>query len=130
MRKLLLAALLALALPSWAIAQIAPVVGASPTLQIKPSGGVLLDGYVTVASAGYWYVFNSATAPVNGSVTAGLASGDYQDCIYIANPGSYSLSVVGLPAEPFNAGIYMAWSSTGCGTLTLATPTFMKGRAQ
>jgi len=135
-----LAFILGLLLLSVASAQAQIVVGVTPKLttadllQVKNTKGAFLDGYVTTSGVGYLFVFNttSASVPANGSVTAGIAATNYQDCIYIPAAGTYGLSAFGLQLEQFSTGIYMAWSTTGCGTLTLATTNLllMKGRAQ
>lgn len=97
----------------------------------KTSGGSLLDGYVTPSStAGWLFVFNSTTAPADGAVTAGSASGDYQDCVYVAANNSQGISVAGTPPEPFSVGVTLVFSSTGCATLTKATALFLKARTQ
>lgn len=131
MRKLLLTLCLLL-VPICARTQIPPVVGILDTLVAKATPGTLLDGYVSVSAAGYLYIFNQTTAPTNGSYTAGVASGNYQDCLAIEGAGTYGLSSFGIPGEKFSAGIALAWSSSGCGTLTLSSGTilFVKARVQ
>lgn len=123
-------ALLASAAP--ALAQIAPQVGSLDTLILKAGPGTLLDGYVSVSAAGYLMIFNRTTTPTNGSYTIGTASGDVQDCFNVQAAGTYGFSSFGIPGEVFSTGIVMAWSSTGCATLTLASGTIqaMHGRAQ
>ena len=104
--------------------------GAASSCVVKASPGSLLDAYVTTLDAGYLFVFNAVTAPTDGSVTAGLAAGDYQECLYVPDAGTYGLSVVGTPPVYFNTGITLEFSSTGCDTLTAATPLFLTGRSQ
>lgn len=100
---------------------IVPVVSQGvSTLLGKAAPGNLYTAYVTATADTWLMVFNSTTAPTNGTVTAGTASGDYQDCIKV--PSGTSASVGGLPIpESFSVGIYYALSSTACPTLTLAT---------
>jgi hypothetical protein len=101
--------------------------------QLKATAGTLLDGYVTASGAGYLFIFNSTTVPANGNVSAGTAPGSYQDCLYLPSAGTFGLTAAGTQPETFagpGAGIMMVWSSTGCGTLTLATAAFLKGRVQ
>lgn len=134
MRRFLAAAALCFALawtvpsPAQSLSGLPVVVGTGQTLVVKSKPGTLLDGYVTTSAAGYLYIFNQTAAPTNGSYTAGTASGDYQDCIYLPAAGTYTFSSFGLIGENFSAGVVLAWSSTGCGTLTLASPLFLQGR--
>ena len=133
LRRTIFAALLVLALAPSAYAQTyaQKSCGAASTCIAKATPGSFLDGYITPnVTAGWLFIFNSATAPTNGSVTIGNAAGNAQDCIYIPASNSQGLSVTGLPPESFSAGITLAFSSTGCATLTLATPLFMKARTQ
>lgn len=78
--------------------------------------------------AHYLWVVNSTTAPVNGTFTAGIATGNVQDCIAVATGTSGSIGGLPIP-EPFSAQPYLANSTTGCGaasnTLTLSTVGFM-----
>ena len=106
--------------------------GTATTQIIKAAPGNLYDAYLTnnTGSTLFLFVFNSKTAPTNGSVTAGTAAGNYQDCVVVPTGTSVSVLASGSPGEPFNSGVTLASSSTGCGTLTLSAPTFMKGRAK
>lgn len=148
LRIAFLAILLALGLSARAVAQtpvipvpvsqpnfaLAPqIAAAASTLAVKTSGGGnLYDAYGTNSSGStiYLYAFNSATAPSSGSVTAGTAAGNYQDCIAIQAGTSQSLLVAGEPPEPFSAGIYLGASSAACGTFTPTSIAFMKARGQ
>lgn len=111
---------------------IAPVVAASATNVVgKASAGNLYEALVNVGStAGYVFKFNATSVPANGAVTAGAASGDYQDCVYVPAYGTYSWSAGGDPPESFSAGITIAFSSTGPGTFTAATASFLRARVQ
>lgn len=121
----------ALLLPVAAHAQLAPTVCASASsCVLKASAGALVDGYVTTTAAGYLYAFNSATAPSDGAVVGGTASGDYQDCVYVPANSSQAVSTAGTITEKFSAGITLMFSSTACGTLTASTAAFLKGRVQ
>lgn len=115
---------------SAATAAIVPCVSnAASTLQCKASPGNFYTAYVTATANSWLYVFNTTTTPVNGAVTAGTASGNYQDCIAITSGTSGSVGGLLIP-ERFSVGIYFALSSTACGTLTLATTGAMHGEAQ
>ncbi len=90
----------------------------------KASPGNLYGFYVTnPTGAGYLYVFNSTTLPSNGAVTAGVASGNYEECIGPVSAGgsSYALSYFPGPPEIYTVGITVAYSSTACGTFTAAS---------
>lgn len=113
-----------------ATSAITPVASnAASTLLGKASAGNLYTAYLTASADSWLYVFNSTTAPVNGAVTAGAASGNYQDCIKVATGTTASIGVISIP-ERFSSGIYLAISSTACGTLTLATTGFLHALVQ
>lgn len=106
------------------------VSNAASTLGCKTSGaGNLYTVYLTATADSWLYVFNSTTAPTNGAVTAGIASGNYQDCIKVASGTTGSVGGLPIP-ERFAAGVYIAISSTACGTLTLATTGNLHGMVQ
>lgn len=136
MKRIILAALLAL-FPIWAWAQnpgtVAPAVCATcQTLVVRGAPGNLIDAYLTnnTGSTIFFYVFNQTTAPTNGSVTAGTAPGNYQDCVLVPTATTVAILVAGSPNEYFGSGVVLASSSAACGTLTLMNATFMKGRVQ
>lgn len=104
--------------------------GGASSCVLKASAGLLYDAYVSNATAGWLYAFNSTTAPVNGAVTAGKASGNYQECIPVQANGSAGLIVGDAPPVVFSVGVTLVFSSTACGTLTLATAGFLTGRVQ
>jgi hypothetical protein len=110
---------------------IAPVVdGSAASSQVlKASPGNLYSMYATVTAASWLMVFNSTTAPSNGSTTAGVASGNLQDCFSIPS-GSASINYAPGPPEVFSTGITAVISSTACGTLTLATTGYIHGSVQ
>lgn len=134
MRRLLL--LIAPLLFLWQPAAHAQKVSSVPTIcgsaasscPLKAAPGNIVQLYVTPSAAGYLMIFNSATVPVNGSTTAGVASGNMTDCIAVAAGSTVSMQVV--PMWQYSAGIYVAYSSTGCTTLTLSATAFIKGVAQ
>lgn len=102
--------------------------GAS-TLLGKNAAGNLYTVYATSTADSWLMVFNSTSAPTNGSTTAGTASGNMQDCVKV--PSGTSVSIGGLPIpERFSAGIYYALSSTACASLTLATTGIIHGMQQ
>lgn len=92
------------------------------TCALKTSGGGNLYGaYAQASSSVYLFVFNTTSAPTNGSTTSGTASGNLVDCI---GPSTQpSINYAPGPPEVFSAGMYAALSSTACGTLTLTTGT-------
>lgn len=95
---------------------------------LKPTPGNLYSVYAECSAACWLMVFNSATAPSNGSTTAGNASGNMVECVPIAAGGVGSLSNAGMPASLYNVGITAVISSTTCATLTLATTGFINGK--
>ena len=92
------------------------------TCALKTSGGGNLYGaYAQASSSVYLFIFNTTSAPANGSTTSGTASGNLVDCI---GPSTQpSINYAPGPPEVFSAGMYAALSSTACGTLTLTTGT-------
>ncbi len=110
---------------------IAPVVSgsASSGVVLKATPGNLYGVYAECTSACWLMVFNAVAVPSNGSTTAGIASGNLQDCIDIAAGSSRSLAYPG-PPEVFSVGMSAAISSTACGTLTLSTVGFIHGMVQ
>lgn len=86
---------------------------------------------ITVTStADTWLeVFNTTTTPTNGATTAGVASGNMEECVKV--PSGTSVSVGGLPIPTrYTVGTYIALSSTACATLTLATTGMIFGLVQ
>ncbi len=101
----------------------------SVVILAKP--GNLIGAYFTAgATQGWGMIFNSATVPSNGSTTAGTASGDLEECIYVPADTTQSINFQGLPVEAYSAGISAVFSSTGCGTLTLSATAFVHGIGQ
>ena|ERR1700722_1541940 len=96
---------------------------------LKASPGNLYSAYATVTAPSWLMIFNSTTAPSNGSTTAGTASGNMQDCISIPVANSSGGVTYSAP-EVFSVGITAVISSTGCGTLTLATVGYIHGSVQ
>ncbi len=72
-------------------------------------------------------VFNATSALGNGATTAGVASGNLQECIAIPANGTGAISYMGAPPSAFSVGITAAISSTPCATLTLSTVGFIHG---
>lgn len=115
---------------SAAASAITPVVSnAASTLLGKNAPGNMYDSYLSATADSWFYAFNSTTAPTNGAVTAGTASGNYFECIKVPTGGTGSIGYPDIP-ERASVGIYFAISSTACGTLTLATTGFIHGRVQ
>jgi len=116
---------------SSAASSITPVVGSLvASIPGKASPGNLYGVSVTTgAAAVYLYVFNATTAPADGAVVAGNASGNYQYCTAVAATTTMS-STFDVP-ERYSVGITPVVSSAACGTLTkTATAVFIKSRAQ
>ena len=113
-------------------AQTPAVAGSSASSDIlKAAPGDLMGVYVTAgATQGWLMVFNSATAPSNGSTTAGTASGNMEECIYVPSNTTQAISFQGLPVEHYSVGITAIFSSTGCATLTASATAFVHGLAQ
>ena len=111
---------------------IVPVVAGSGVSSsvLKATPGNLYGVYATTTAAAWLMVFNSTTAPSNGATTAGIASGNMQDCIPIAAGGYGSINYIPGPPEVFSVGITAVISSTACATLTLATTGFIHGSVQ
>lgn len=94
---------------------------------LKASAGNLYSAYAECTAACWLMVFNSTSAPSNGSTTAGVASGNMVECIDISAGSSKSIAFAGMPPEVYSVGITAAISSTACATLTLSTVAFVKG---
>lgn len=111
---------------------IAPVVAgsASSSAVLKASAGNLYSAYATCTAACWLMAFNATSAPADGATTAGIASGNLQDCIPIASGGVGSLGANGSPPEPFTVGITLVISSTACATKTASTVGFIHGSAK
>lgn len=111
---------------------IAPVVAgsASSSAVLKASAGNLYSAYATCTAACWLMAFNATSAPADGATTAGIASGNLQDCIPIAAGGIGSLGANGSPPEPFTVGITLVVSSTSCATKTASTVGFIHGSAK
>jgi hypothetical protein len=104
---------------------------AASSVVLKASAGNLYSVYASASAAGWLMVFNSTTAPSNGSTTAGTASGNMEECIAIPAAGTTGgLSFAGQPPESYSVGITAVFSSTGCGTLTTSATAFLHGAVQ
>ncbi len=115
---------------SSAAAGIAPgAANAANNLVLKASAGNLYDVYLTATADSWLYVFNATSAPSDGAVTAGIASGNYSQCIKVASGTTGSIAYAAIP-EVYTVGITAVISSTACGTLTKATTGFLHGRAK
>lgn len=109
---------------------IAPIVAGSAASSsvLKATPGALQSVYATCTASCYLMIFNAVSAPANGATTAGIASGNMQECI---GPSlSPSISYSGLPPSTFTVGITAAISSTACATLTLSAVGFIHGTVQ
>ena len=93
--------------------------------------GNLLGAYFTAgATQGWGMIFNATSAPADGATTAGIASGNLEECIYVPANTTQSISFQGLPVEYFSVGITAVFSSTGCATKTATATAFIHGLAQ
>lgn len=85
--------------------------------------------YLTATADSWLMIFNTTTTPTNGSTTAGVASGNMEDCVKV--PSGTTVSIGGLPIpKRYSVGAFMAISSTACATLTLATTGLLSGLVQ
>jgi hypothetical protein len=114
---------------SSAVVGITPIVGGSAvsSLVLKASPGNLYGIYAECTSACWLMVFNSTTAPSNGSTTAGVASGNLVECIPILANSSGSITYAPGPPAIYSVGMTAAISSTTCATLTLSAVGFIHG---
>lgn len=94
---------------------------------LKNASGFLYGVYATCTSTCWLMVFNAVAAPSNGGTTAGISSGNIQECIFIPAGGSNGINYLPGPPSTFANGITAVISSTSCGTLTLATIGFIHG---
>jgi hypothetical protein len=114
------------------VASLAPVVSGSAVsgLVLKNAPGNLGSAYAVCTAACWLMIFNAVAVPSNGATTAGIASGNMQECIPIASGGIGSVSYLGGSYSAYSVGISAAISSTSCATLTLATTGFIHGVIQ
>lgn len=120
--------------PGLAVGSIASMVnsGASSAV-LKASAGNLYDVYLTNDTVkDLWLmVFNATLLPSNGATTAGMASGNLQDCVKVPAGTTGTISYDPFAPESFSVGITAVASSTKCTTLTADTTALMiHGRAQ
>jgi hypothetical protein len=96
---------------------------AEATRVLKSSGGSLISFLATSgAAAGYVLFFDATAAPANGTVTPKL-------CYILPANTTLSGNFQTIPL-PFNTGIVMEFSSTGCFTATSSATAFLVGQAQ
>ncbi len=88
----------------------------------KAAPGVLNSLAVTSSAAGYAMLFNTTTAPANGTV-APVA------CYGVSAAGTTVISFYTYPL-PFSTGITAVFSSTGCTTQTLSATAFFMAQYQ
>ena len=93
---------------------------ASACLVLKAASGNFYSAGGSANAAGWAMVFNTTTAPSNGTVTPVFEA-------QVTGPGAWSISSpIGAPA--FSTGITVCYSSTGPYTLTqYSTNNFMSG---
>ena len=93
---------------------------------LKASAGNLYGVYAQCTAACWLMVFNSTSAPSNGSTTAGSSSGNLVECVDVSAGSGKSITYPIYP-RAFSVGLTAAISSTACGTLTLSTVGFVSG---
>jgi hypothetical protein len=111
---------------------VTPVVAgsASSGIVVKSSAGNLYSVSATCTAACWLMVFNSVTVPADGATTAGVASGNLQECLPIGAGGTGGVDYRSGPAEAFSVGIAAAISSTPCATKTASAVALINGRAR
>ena len=128
MRKNLLALFAFLLLSAQAQAQTSPILGnpiasaqtatAAASLVAKATGGQLYAFSGTAgASAGYFLIFDATSAPSNGTVTPKF-------CYPVAIGGNFDKSWGAYPV-PFQNGIVIEFSTTGCFSATSSSTAFI-----
>lgn len=125
LRALAFAAGLIAAVPALGAEAIIPVVStAAEASRVICSGTCFLrNGYVTAgAVSGYLMTFNATSAPVDGAVTP-------RECIAVAAGQTASLDFGG-QSEPYETGLTVVFSTTGCFTKTASATAFFKIRKQ
>lgn len=111
---------------------------AASALVLKASPGAFFSAYVTATASGYLMVFDATSAPGNGSTTAGPASaaggtsqsGNMTECIAVPASTTAFINYMPGPGVPYDTGIVVMFSSTGCATLTASATAFIHGYAQ
>jgi hypothetical protein len=94
---------------------------------LKNAAGNLYAVYANCTSACWLMVFNAASAPSNGSTTAGVAASNMVECVPI-NAGSVGgLNYSGSGPAVYSTGMTATISSTACATLTLSAVGFIHG---
>lgn len=91
---------------------------------LKSTGG-LLNGFsaTTSTTGGYVLLFDATALPANGAVTPKL-------CYYVPSyPQTMGATWLTYPV-PFNNGIVIAFSTTGCFTLTASATAFFNAQVQ
>lgn len=129
MSKLLTLILLLMAFPAQATTPIGiPIVSiqsatAEASHVLKASPGQLYGFSATSgASAGYVLFFDAVSAPANGTVTPKL-------CYSLGATGTTGASWLQYPI-PFNTGIVVEFSTTGCYTATSSATAFFNAQVQ
>lgn len=104
---------------------IAPVTAAAAASKVvKTSKGLLYGAYVTTNTvAGYFIGVDATANPADGAVTALF-------CVYAPAISSISIGYGGRPPIPFQTGLVIIFSSTGCATKTDSTALFLSADAK
>ncbi len=90
---------------------------------LKAAPGTLYGASVTTSTTvGYLMVLNATSLPANGAVSPVACYGPL--------PASQSFGAAWSTPVTLSTGITLAFSSTGCATLTAATAAFIAGQAQ
>lgn len=123
-------------------AMVASQAGAASSLVVNNGAGVAgpasLFAFTVINSTGaqaWAEVINATTAPADGALTAGTASGDIELCRELptgtaAVPSSYTYGAAGEPPVWFSVGITIVVSSTACATKTAATTQWIDAKAK
>ena len=125
--------LLAFAAPSFAANPAAPIDvvrsgSAVSSVVLKtctaPAVCDFFDAYATTgATAGFLMVFDAASAPSDGAVTP-------KACIAVPINSTVGIAVGQWPTVPYQTGVVLVFSTTGCFTKTANTTAFLSGRVQ
>lgn len=104
---------------------IAPATAAAAASKVvKTSKGLLYGTYVTTNTTPGYFIGVDATAnPADGAVTALF-------CVYAPANSSVSIGYGGRPPIPFQTGLVIIFSSTGCASKTDSIALFLSADAK
>jgi hypothetical protein len=81
----------------------------------------LQNSYITSSVAAWVFLINATSAPVNGTLTVGTASGNLQGCFELNKANTDWQGTINYnpgPWEQFSVGLTVTLSSTACPSLT------------